>query len=60
MPSIGDLDRGHPLEACSVVLETAPLVRKQSPGMTLGQVSFGVAMGMAIVLYLFAVKGWLR
>ena len=27
---------------------------------TLGQVAFGVAMGMATVLYVFAVKGWLK
>lgn len=27
---------------------------------TLGQVAFGVAMGMAAALYVFAVKGWLR
>ena len=27
---------------------------------TLGQVSFGVAMGMAMTLYVFAVKGWLK
>jgi hypothetical protein len=27
---------------------------------TLGQVAFGVAMGMATVLYLFAVRGWLK
>lgn len=27
---------------------------------TLGQVAFGVAMGMATALYVFAVKGWLR
>ena len=27
---------------------------------TLGQVSFGVAMGMATALYVFAVKGWLK
>lgn len=27
---------------------------------TLGQVAFGVVMGMAIALYVFAVKGWLR
>ena len=27
---------------------------------TLGQVAFGVAMGMATSLYVFAVKGWLR
>ena len=27
---------------------------------TLGQVAFGVAMGMAVALYVFAVKGWLR
>ena len=29
------------------------------PG-TLAQVSFGVAVGMALSLYLFVVKGWLR
>lgn len=29
------------------------------PG-TLGQVSFGVGAGMALSLYLFAIKGWLR
>ena len=27
---------------------------------TLGQVAFGIAMGMAVSLYVFAVKGWLR
>ena len=27
---------------------------------TLGQVAFGIAMGMAIALYVFAIKGWLR
>ena len=27
---------------------------------TLGQVAFGIAMGMAISLYVFAIKGWLR
>jgi Mg2+ and Co2+ transporter CorA len=27
---------------------------------TLGQVAFGVAMGMATALYVFAVKGWLK
>lgn len=27
---------------------------------TLGQVAFGIAMGMALSLYVFAVKGWLR
>ena len=27
---------------------------------TLGQVSFGVAMAMAVSLYVFAVKGWLK
>lgn len=27
---------------------------------TLGQVVFGVAMGMAVSLYVFAIKGWLR
>jgi Mg2+ and Co2+ transporter CorA len=27
---------------------------------TLGQVAFGVVMGMAISLYIFAIKGWLR
>ena len=27
---------------------------------TLGQVAFGVAMGMATILYVFAVKGWLK
>lgn len=27
---------------------------------TLGQVAFGVAMGMAMALYVFAVKGWLK
>lgn len=27
---------------------------------TLGQVSFGVAAGMALSLYVFAIKGWLR
>ena len=26
----------------------------------LGQVAFGIAMGMAISLYVFAIKGWLR
>ena len=27
---------------------------------TLGQVAFGIAMGMAVSLYVFAIKGWLR
>ncbi len=27
---------------------------------TLGQVAFGIAMGMAISLYVFPIKGWLR
>jgi Mg2+ and Co2+ transporter CorA len=27
---------------------------------TLGQVAFGVAMGMATALYVFAVRGWLK
>ena len=27
---------------------------------TLGQVAFGVAMGMATALYVFAIKGWLK
>jgi Mg2+ and Co2+ transporter CorA len=27
---------------------------------TLGQVAFGIAMGMALSLYMFAIKGWLR
>jgi Mg2+ and Co2+ transporter CorA len=27
---------------------------------TLGQVAFAIAMGMAIALYVFAIKGWLR
>lgn len=27
---------------------------------TLGQVAFGVAMGMAMTLYVFAVKGWMK
>ena len=27
---------------------------------TLGQISFGVAMGMAMTLYVFAAKGWLK
>lgn len=27
---------------------------------TLGQVAFGVAMGRAVALYVFAVKGWLK
>ncbi len=27
---------------------------------TIGQVAFGIAMGMAISLYVFAIKGWLR
>lgn len=27
---------------------------------TLGQVTFGVAMGMATALYVFAVRGWLK
>lgn len=27
---------------------------------TLGQVAFGIGMGMAISLYIFAIKGWLR
>jgi Mg2+ and Co2+ transporter CorA len=27
---------------------------------TLGQVSFGIAMAMAVALYVFAIKGWLK
>jgi Mg2+ and Co2+ transporter CorA len=27
---------------------------------SLGQVAFGIAMSMAIALYVFAIKGWLR
>jgi hypothetical protein len=28
--------------------------------LTFGQVAFGVAMGMATALYVFAAKGWLK